>query len=203
MKNLSTVVAAALLALSIGGNAGADMTIKTVTSEQQKPVVTKEKYQTVIATIEAIDLKTRVVTLKSQLGRVFDVKVIPQAKNLPQLRKGDQVTVKYHEAVTAKVYRAGEAPSVTERSASLDLAKEGAQPGGKLAVQSTVTATIETIDTKKPSVTLKSLDGKSLTVKVEDPKILENVKVGDEVVITYTEALAVSVEKAKKTGKKK
>jgi hypothetical protein len=35
-------------------------------------------------------------------------------------------------------------------------------------------------------------------VKVQDPKNLENVKVGDQVAITYTEALAISVEKAKK-----
>ena len=57
------------------------------------------------------------------------------------------------------------------------------------------------IDKKKPSVTLKNSDGKSLTVKVEDRKALENVVVGDEVVITYSEALALSVEKAKKKDK--
>jgi hypothetical protein len=50
-------------------------------------------------------------------------------------------------------------------------------------------------------VTLKNSDGKSLTVKVEDRKALENVVVGDEVVITYAEAIALSVEKAKKKGK--
>jgi len=31
---------------------------------------------------------------------------------------------------------------------------------------------------------------------VKDPKKLENVQVGDQVVITYTEALAISLEKA-------
>jgi hypothetical protein len=33
---------------------------------------------------------------------------------------------------------------------------------------------------------------------VKRPQMLEQVKVGDDVVITYTEALAISVEKAVK-----
>jgi len=35
-------------------------------------------------------------------------------------------------------------------------------------------------------------------VKARDPKNLEGVKGGDEVAITYTEALAISVEPASK-----
>ena len=55
---------------------------------------------------------------------------------------------------------------------------------------------------KKPAVTLKTMEGKYLTTKIENPKLLDNVKVGDEVVITYKEAFAVSVTKAKKKSKK-
>ena len=62
----------------------------------------------------------------------------------------------------------------------------------------TVTATIEAIDAKKNRVTLKGPEGKTQEIKVKDPKNLKNVKVGDQVVLTYTEALAVSVEPAKK-----
>jgi hypothetical protein len=47
-------------------------------------------------------------------------------------------------------------------------------------------------------VTLKGADGKTTTVKVRNPKNLENVKVGDVVVITYTEALALSLQKTSK-----
>jgi hypothetical protein len=47
-------------------------------------------------------------------------------------------------------------------------------------------------------VTLKGPEGKSVTVKAENPKNLAKVKVGDEVEVTYTEALAISVEEAKR-----
>jgi plasmid maintenance system killer protein len=62
----------------------------------------------------------------------------------------------------------------------------------------TVTATVEAIDAKKNRVTLKGPEGKTQEIKVKDPKNLVNVKVGDQVVLTYTEALAISVEPAKK-----
>ena len=48
----------------------------------------------------------------------------------------------------------------------------------------TVTATVEAIDAKVPSVTLKGPEGKVVEVKIRNRKNLENVKVGDQVVIT-------------------
>jgi Cu/Ag efflux protein CusF len=53
--------------------------------------------------------------------------------------------------------------------------------------------TLNAIDTKVPSVTVTTKDGKTMSFKVENPKNLEGVKVGDQVEITYTQALAISV----------
>ncbi len=202
MKRLTLLLISALLALCVGGQASAELKVKDVTSEGKKPHVKKERYVTVTVTVEAVDLDKRIVTFKNDQGRLFDVKAAPQAKNLAQLKKGDLVTVKYHEAVSAKVYKAGEAPRVAEESSSVETAKAGEKPGGKMKTRTTITATIESIDMKEPAVTLKTMEGKSLHVKIEDPQNLVNVKEGDEVVITYTEAMAISVTKAKaKTGK--
>ena len=57
----------------------------------------------------------------------------------------------------------------------------------------TATVTINAIDPKVPSVTITTEDGKTMSFKVENPKNLEGVKVGDQVEITYTQALAISV----------
>lgn len=193
----------ALLVSAIGANAFAEVKMKSVVaSDTMKPSGKKERLVTEIALVQKIDLKNRVVTLKNDSGRIFDVKAGPQARNLPQLKIGDEVTVKYYEAVSIKVYKPGDAPQVSEETAVLERAKKGEKPGGSVAVQSTVTATIDTIDLQKQNVTLKTTEGKYLDVKVEDPKNLDNVKVGDEVVLTYTEALAISVQKVKKKSKK-
>lgn len=193
MKKLLAVTVAALVALSVGGVARAEEK-----APPKKPYVKKERTVTATATVQAIDLENRVVTLKGAEGNVFDVTVGKEARNLPQLKVGDEVTVKYYEALSAKVYKKGEAPAAEGVAEGLARTKPGEKPGGVLGRHMTVTATVEAIDMKKPTVTLKGADGKSLVVKVKDRKNLENVKVGDEVVLTYSEALAISVEKAKK-----
>jgi Cu/Ag efflux protein CusF len=76
-------------------------------------------------------------------------------------------------------------------------------PGGAVASRVTVTATIVDISPKKTYVTLKGPEGKTMDVKVKDPKNLEGVKAGDQIEITYIEALAIAVEKAKPAEKAK
>lgn len=83
-------------------------------------------------------------------------------------------------------------------SGAVATAKPGEKPAGVVANQVTVTTTLEAIDPKKAYVILQGPEGNSVKVKVQDPKNLKNVKVGDQVVITYTEAFAISVDKPKK-----
>ncbi len=54
--------------------------------------------------------------------------------------------------------------------------------------------TVMAIDPKVPSITIQKADGGKMSLKVENPKNIEGVKVGDKVQITYTQALAVSVK---------
>ena len=167
---------------------------------EKKPAVAKERVSTVKATVEAIDLQKRVVTLKGPKGKVFDLKVGEEAKNLDQVKVGDEVVAKYYESIALKVMPPGPAEGAKATEAVVT-AKPGEAPAAMVANQVTVTTTVEAIDPKKTYVTLKGPQGKVVDVKVRDPKNLENVKKGDQVVITYTEALAISVEKPQKAEK--
>jgi hypothetical protein len=91
----------------------------------------------------------------------------------------------------------GEAEGVTAEQA-VGAAKPGEVPAAVIANQVTVTATIEDISPKKTYVTLKGQEGKTFDVKVKDPKNLQKVKVGDQVIITYTEAFAIALDKPEK-----
>ena len=55
-------------------------------------------------------------------------------------------------------------------------------------------AALKAIDEKVPSVTVLTEDGRTVSLKVEDKKRLEGVKVGDKVEITYTVAVMISVK---------
>jgi len=173
------------------------MAEEKVAAKGAKPSGIKEKTIKMTATVQAIDLEKRVVTLKGQKGNVFDLKVGEEAKNLPQVKVGDLVKVQYYESLAFEVTKPGQAGGAGA-AAAVASAKPGEKPAGIATGQVTVTATIEAIDAKKKRVTLKGPEGKTQEIKVKDPKNLKNVKVGDQVVLTYTEALAVSVEPAKK-----
>ena len=71
---------------------------------------------------------------------------------------------------------------------------QGPKPGGTIAKQETATVTIKAIDPKLPSVTVLTEDKRTVSMKVEDKKNLKDLKVGDKVEITYTEAVMISVK---------
>jgi hypothetical protein len=142
-------------------------------------------------------MKTRKVTLKDKDDNVVDLIVDERAKNLAQVKVGDQVVAKYYESVVVQLENPDTPTGVTTSETSTE-AKLGEKPSGTQSKQVTVVATIEAIDPNKTFIVLKGPEGKSQKFQVQDPKNLEQVKVGDQLSITYTLALAISVEKAKK-----
>jgi lipopolysaccharide export system protein LptC len=70
------------------------------------------------------------------------------------------------------------------------------QRGGVTAQQATLTAKIQSVDLKKNTVLIRGPQGKTHTLKVDDPDLqakLRQIKPGDTVDITYTQAVAVAV----------
>jgi Cu/Ag efflux protein CusF len=160
----------------------------------QKPVSISEVV-TETFTIEAIDHTLRVVSLKDKDGNVEDLLVGPEVTRFDALKVGDRVTFRYHESVVSAISRPGSKPKAPETGGITRT--PGEKPGGTIATQSTATVTIQVIDPKTPSVTVKTQDGRQMSFKVQNAKNLEGYKVGDQVEITYTRALAVSVTAAK------
>lgn len=207
MKKLLTFVFAALLSLSFAGaSLASEQTMTTRDTATSKPSVMKERLVKEVATVTAIDMTTRIVTMKDSKGKIFDIKAGQDVVNLPQVKVGDKVHVDYYQSVAIDVMAPGTAPQGTEGSTVIDRAAPGGKPGGMISDQLTVTGKVDSIDKKNQIVTLKGPQGKTLEIKVEDPRNMENVNVGDDVVLTVTEATAVSVvpapdkkdEKAKK-----
>ena len=58
--------------------------------------------------------------------------------------------------------------------------------------------TVKAVDMNVPSITVVTADGRTLTRKIAEKKNLEGVKAGDQIDITYTQAVVVSAEAAKK-----
>jgi Cu/Ag efflux protein CusF len=160
----------------------------------QKPISMSDVV-TETFTIEAINSSTRVVTLKDKNGNLEELFCGPEVQRFDALKVGDKVTFRYHESVVSSLRRPGQAARPEETGAVTRT--PGTKPGGTIAQQTTATVTIQAIDMKAPSVTIKTDRGATMSFRVENAKNLEGYKVGDTVEITYTQALAVSVEPQK------
>jgi len=143
------------------------------------------------ATVEKIDLKKRMVTIRGSEGDVRKVHVGKEVVNLPQVRVGDKVAVDYYESFAVRMAKPGEVRGMVGR------AKPGEKPEYVEESETTVTADILDLDKARETVTLKGPDGDVVVVQVADPANLDKVKVGDTIVITYTEALAIAVRTVK------
>lgn len=70
-------------------------------------------------------------------------------------------------------------------------------PSGKMEDVVEARATVTAVDTANRQVSMKETNGTELTITVTDAvKNLDQIKVGDEVVVSYTEAIAWQVKPA-------
>ena len=117
------------------------------------------------------------------------------ARNLAQVKKGDIVEATYYESIAVNLRKPGEATPGVSAAGATDRAALGAMPGGVDARSYTIVATVRALDRAKGTATLEDADGNLNTVQVRNPQHFDVAKVGDLVEITYTEAIALSVEK--------
>ncbi|MFZ5876582.1 MAG: hypothetical protein ACOYXU_09250 [Nitrospirota bacterium] len=151
---------------------------------------------TLKATVDAIDYDKRTVVLRSEDGQeTTTLEVGPEVKNFAQVKKGDVLVVEQVESVALVVVPKGEAPSAKGGTSYVEVAKLGEKPRRVEVHTREIVATVDAIDYKARTVTLRGPEGNSRTLKVgPEAKRFDNVKKGDEVYVSYTETTAISVQ---------
>jgi hypothetical protein len=148
---------------------------------------------TMRGTIGAIDKDKGTVTLKGPKGGTLTLEVRDRQK-LDAVKVGDPVVAVYMEALGFQARKAGTASPGTTMQESRVTSPPGETPAGAIGREITVTGTITAIDRKAQTVTIKGSTGETETIKAREPKNLDAVKVGDLVDVTYTQALAISLD---------
>ncbi len=148
----------------------------------------------VTAVVQAVDLKNRIVTLTGPAGNTFSVVVSDEVKNLPQVKVGDQLVVSYFEAVVLD-FQKGDGIRMATVWDDAAKAKPGAKPGVAAAGKVTLVTNIWAIDAAKGTVLVRGPYGHFTEVKLKDKALLTGVKVGDQMKISYSEAIAIRIEK--------
>jgi len=184
MKKMYSVVCAAMLSLS-------------VSAAMADPAALPNKVEidaiTAGATITALDKAKRSFTLTAKDGKTHTYTAGPEMVNYDQIKVGDKVEATYAEEMSISVNKHGKAPKMEEVTA-VARAPKGAKPGVIVANSTEIVGVVTAIDHKARTVTVKGPKGNEITKTVKaDVKGFDNVAKGDNVVISYTEALSISV----------
>ena len=150
--------------------------------------------------VTKIDAATRTVTLKNKDGETSIV-AGPEVKNFAEIKVGDHFDVVYELAVAIELVKVKNPGTTSEQvSTSTTTAPQGDKPGMITTKTVTATATVESIDAAKNIVSLKGTQGNIFKVKVQNPDLMKDIAVNDQVKVVYTEAIAavVSAPAAKK-----
>jgi hypothetical protein len=148
------------------------------------------------ATIEAIDKANRTVTLKGSTGNREVIKAPEQMEGFNSLRVGDQVTATYFTAIAVNVRKPGDPAPPAEPMTTTQ--RKDRTPGSITRREQTFRVTVEAVDPRAPSVTVKGREGRVVALGLADANQIQNVKVGDTVDVTYYEALLIKVDRPPK-----
>ena len=186
---VATVLSAPVLAQQPGKTGAA-----AIVSEPGK--ATAARTVEVSAQVVGIDKATRRLTLKGAKGDVVDLVASDEVKRFDQIKVGDSIVARYLESLTLELKKTRvEAGDVKVREAAAR-SKAGEQPAGGAARQVVAIADVVAVDPAKSTITIKGPSGNVTTLNVQNPDQFKVVKVGDQIEVTYTQALALSLEPA-------
>ena len=148
------------------------------------------------AQVVSIDKTSRTLSLKGPSGKVADVAISPEVKNFDQIKVGDFVFVRFMQSLALELQKT-KGGTAAGSSEAVMTAKPGERPAVAGAREVQAIATVTSVNKKDKTISLKGPRGNTVTLDVQNPDQFKVVKVGDEVRVTYTEAVAVSVEPKK------
>ncbi|MCB1856226.1 MAG: hypothetical protein KDI05_15165 [Halieaceae bacterium] len=151
----------------------------------------------VTAEIVAIDPETRDITLEGPLGNTITLTAGPEVERFDEFAKGDNVQATYSESISSEL-RAPTEEELAEPWVELDAAGVAAAnmpPAAGVGLIVRAVCTIEGMNRVTGTVTLQDPRGHYHIVPDVPAAKMEGIKLGDTVVITYSEAIALTLEK--------
>src|SRR5262245_13549212 len=184
---------------SASSNQNASSTAASMESDKTTPapIARGEAAAVKVAfTVEAVDAEKRVITLKGPQGNEGVYEVGDQVKRLSEIKAGDKINAVYKCAAVAELRE----PTAEEKSAPMVAAATGERgpsdepPAAGIGRAVRAVTTIVALDAPNQSFTIKGPMEGIVTVHVEDPTVFNHLQVGQTIVVTFAETLALSVQ---------
>lgn len=146
--------------------------------------------------VSAIDLQSRDISLTVALGIVFTV-FIPESLELDAISVGDQVRVKYFTAAEIELRK----PTAEEIADPWTVIEQGelAEDDGELSADAArvvrAVVNVAIVDKANERIAVKDSRGMAHFIMEVEPEKLSNLAEGQQIVVVFTEATAVTLEK--------
>jgi len=160
------------------------------------PAAGASKTHSESVTVVGVNKSARMLTVKDESGNAHDIQVPTDVKAFDKVKKGDKIDIDYTESVAVSLLPPGTKPTATEKEA-VTRTGMGAGAAGK---QTTISAEVLEVDAANNKVVLKGPKGNARVVSVESPEMqarLPQIKPGQVVQVTYTEAIALALRPKK------
>jgi hypothetical protein len=189
----SAGLAAALFATTIVGTAHADQHEEMLPDYAERAMAIE-----VDAEVVSVDLEKRELMLMLPTGEQVTTVVDPAVQRLSEFEPGDLLVVTYIAALAAELRAPTEEELANPWLEGADAARAGMDetPGGAIVTAVRAVCTIEGMNRLRGTATVLDSRGRIHVIGDIKPKRLEQLRIGQQVVITFSQAVAINLEKA-------
>ena len=157
------------------------------------PRATVRDVAVVTGRIDRIDPFSRSLVVRTAEGLAHNLYVGPELKIFNELRPGDSVTVRITESVVVALRPNAKTTVVEDKTAAANKGAGGA--AADVLQQLKATVTVESVDAATGMITYKGADNRSVMRMVSDRRLIDGLKRGDTIEVTYTRERAIGLTK--------
>lgn len=157
----------------------------------QEPNTTTRTVAAISGRVDRIDRSMRSLTVRTSEGVQQTIYVGPELKLYNELKTGDTVTVRVVESVVVATQPNARPTAVIDSTAA---AKKDSQTSDVMQ-QLKAVVTVESLDAATQTIIFKTGDNRRVIRPVADGHLLEGLKAGDVIEVTYTRERAIELQR--------
>ena len=173
--------------------------VVSAAASADEPGVMAEDAAVAVATVVAVDEKTRNITLKGPEGDKWTFTAGPEVQNFAQIKRGDRVIVAYYEGFALALGPKGSGAKAKASMVEVARAKPGDKPAMSITETTVAVGVVKAVDPKNRKVTLQGAE-RTITLEAAEDLDLSTIKAGDTAEAVYIQSYAVQVVPAPKVS---
>ena len=159
----------------------------------EKPFFAATQTMQLTAEVVEVDRENFSVTLRGPEGNERTLQLGPEARRLDEVEVGDTVAVEFVQHMDLEVAALGDVAPGAGTMTAVARAPDDQRPGMIATETLVLAATVHAIDLEAGTFQLEWSEGIKEYV-AQDPENLKRAEVGDTVIVTFTEAIAMQLQ---------